>query len=40
MIHLNDANNIKNIEGAEYEKINDKYYLLKINQEHVVVEIE
>ena len=40
MICLNDVNSIKSIEGAEYEKINDKYYLLKIKHEHVVIEFE
>ena len=40
MLHLNDETTIKNVEGAEYKKISDNYYLLEITQEHVVIEME
>ena len=40
MLHLNDEITIKNVEGAEYKKINDNYYLLEITQKHVVIEME
>lgn len=39
-VRLNNGENIKNIEGAEYQKINDNYYLLKISQKDVVIEME
>ena len=39
-VRLNNGEKIKNIEGAEYKKINDNYYLLKINQKDVVIEME
>ena len=40
MLKLNDGEKIKNIEGAEYQKINDDYYLLVITQPDVVIELE
>lgn len=40
MICLNDNKKIKNVVGAEYKKINDKYYLLEITQKDVVIEME
>ena len=40
MLHLNNQTAIKNIEGAQYKKISDNYYLLEITQEHVVIEME
>lgn len=39
-VRLNNGEKIKNIEGAEYQKINDNYYLLKIKQKDVVIEME
>ena len=39
-VRLNNGERIKNIEGAEYKKINDNYYLLKIKQKDVVIEME
>ena len=39
-VRLNNGEKIKNIEGAEYQKINDNYYLLKITQKDVVIEME
>lgn len=39
-IRLNNGEKIKKIDGAEYKKINDNYYLLKINQKDVVIEME
>lgn len=40
MLHLNDGIKIKKIDGAEYNKINENYYLLEITQEHVIIEME
>ena len=40
MVHLNDETSIKNIEGAQYKKINESYYLLEITQNNVVIEME
>ena len=40
MIKLNEGEKIKNIEGAEYQKIDDNYYVLKIRQKNVVIEME
>ena len=39
-VRLNNGEKIKNIMGAEYKKINDNYYLLKISQKDVVIEME
>lgn len=39
-LHVNDGKKIKNIEGAEYNKVNENYYVLKITQENVVIEME
>lgn len=40
MLCLNNGEKIKDVIGAEYNKINDKYYLLEITQKDVVIEME
>ena len=40
MVHLNEGETIKSVEGAQYKKINDTYYLLEITQKDVVIEME